>query len=164
MTGIQLVQVLEGIVGNALGSGQVPYPQSMPAWLRAMKEDVLFMARNIEDDFVLDIFADLDETEETVQAAATYVLGFMARSTDGAAQVVQLWDVAAPVPGTTPTGQHGTLQLPIGGAAAPAVGGVVWFPYQFFGTTCLISSTDHADYATGPDANSVRGYVVRRDE
>jgi hypothetical protein len=164
MTGVQLVQILEGITGNALGSGLVNFPQAVPAWLRAMKEDVLFMARNIEDDFILDIFADLDDTEETVQAAQTFVLGFLARSVATVAEVVQMWNVAAPVPGTTATGHQGTVKLPIGAAAAPAVGGVVWFPYQEFATTCLISSTAESDYATGPGANEVRGYVVRRDE
>ena len=164
MTGIQLVMTLEGIVGNALGVGLQPYAQSLPAWLRAMKEDILFMSRNIEDSFVLDINTDVDETEDTIQAAATYVLGFLAKSVDDAAQVVQLWDVATPTPGTTASGQHGTLQLPAGGATTPAVGGVVWFPYQYFGTTCLVSSTDHADYATGPGTNTVVVYSIRRDE
>jgi len=164
MTGIQLVQTLEGIVGNALGSGLQPYAQSLPAWLRAMKENILFMARNIEDSFVLDIFTDLDDSEEVIQEAVTYLLGFLAKSVDTAAQVVQVWDVATPTPGTTLTGHQGTLQLPIGAAATPAVGGVVWFPYQYFGTTALISSTDHADYATGPGGSTVAAYSIRRDE
>lgn len=164
MTGIQVIQTLEGIVGNAVGAAQVHEPQALNVWLKAMKDNILYMAKMIEDDFVLDIFSDVDETEETIQAAATWLNGFLASSLDTAAQVVQLWDVATPTPGTTATGQHGTLQLPLGSSTTPASGGLVFYPYQYFGTTCLVSSTDHADYATGPGSDTVRVWSVRRDQ
>ena len=164
MTGIQAIMTLEGITGNAIGSGQVPYPSAVPIWLRAMKENILFMARKIEDSFVLDINTDVDDSEDTIQAAATYLLGALARSYDADPNVVQFWDVATPTPGTTATGHQGAIYLPAGSTTAPAVGGVVWFPYEYFGTTCLVSSTTAADYATGPGTSEVLVYSIRRDE
>ena len=158
-----VAQVLEGIVGSS-GSSKLGYPQAMTPWLRAMKECINFNGRFIEDDHVIDVFTDVDEVEQTIQGAATYLYGVMAKSTDDAAQVVQLWDVATPTPGTTQTGQHGTIQLALGAATTPVVGGVVWFPYEYFGTTCLISSTDHADYATAPATDTVTTWSVRRNQ
>ena len=156
-------QVLEGLVGS-IGSSKLGNPQALTLWLKAMKECVNFNGRFIEDDHVIDVTADTDESEDTIQAAATWQYGYFAKSTDDAAQVVQMWDVATPTPGTTQTGQHGTVQLALGAATTPVVGGVVWFPYEYFGTTCLVSSTDHANYATGPGADTVQVFSVRRNQ
>lgn len=155
--------LIEGMLSTTTRS-KLGYPQAMTAWLRGAKELINFNARFIEDDHLLDVNTDTDETEDTIQGAETWVYGFMATSIDTAAQVVQMWDVATPTPGTTQTGQHGTLQLALGAATTPVIGGVLWAPYQYFGTTCLISSTDHSDYATGPGANTIVTYVLRRNQ
>ena len=163
MYGTGTIQILEGVVGSLMGSGQIPEAQAMTLWLRAMKEDINYMGKNIENAFVIDVSAAVTATESTIQADVTYMLGFCAASQNLVATVVGLWDVATPTPGTTATGQHGALQLPIGAATTPAVGGVVWFPYEYFGTTCLVSAVAHSNYATAAAA-SVNVWSVRRDE
>jgi len=157
------IQILEGVVGSLMGPGRVPEAQAMTNWLRAMKDNINYMGKNIENAFVIDVNAAVTATETTIQAAATYMLGYCAASQNLVATVVELWDVATPTPGTTATGQHGALQLPIGSATAVAVGGVVWFPYEYFGTTCLVSAVAHSDYATAAAA-TVNVWTVRRDE
>jgi hypothetical protein len=156
-------QILEGIVGT-LGKGIVPEGQALTLWLQAMKASVGYTAKFIENDFILDIFADLDDSEETIQAAETWLLGGICRSTDDSAQIVQIWDVATPTPATNQGAAGTALTLEAGAATAPAAAGIVFFPYNHFLTTCLVSSVDHADFATGPGANTVRGWFVRRDQ
>lgn len=158
-----VMAVAEGLVGS-IPKDQLGEPQSMTCWLRGLKEILFYNARMIEDDHTIDVFADPDETEDTIQAADTWIYGFMAYSTATVALVVQLWDVATPTPGTTATGQHGTLRLGAAAAGTPYAGGVLWAPYQFFDTTSLISSTAHSDYATGSGTNLTRAWTFRRTQ
>ena len=164
MPGIALVMTLEGIVGNVTGASQLWEPQSIPIWLRAMKENIFYASRNIEDSFVLDIYSDLDDSVEEVQSAPTWVYGFLGKNLQAGAMIIQMWDAAAATPGTTSVGSNSSLYLPLAAATTPTVGGVVTVPYEYFATECQITATTAADWATGSTTNLVSGYVIRRDE
>ena len=160
----QAVQaVAEGLVGH-FTNNQLGEPQSLTYWLRGLKEVVGYNARMIEDDHTIDAFSDADQTEDTIQAADTWIYGMVAISTETSAMVVQLWDVATPTPGTTATGHHGSLRLAAAAATTPVAGGVLWYPYEFFDTTSLISSTAHSDYATGSGTNLTQAWTFRRTQ
>lgn len=158
------IQILEGVVGSLLGTGQINEPQALTGWLRAMKENINYMGKNIENAFVIDVLADPDDTEDTIQASDTWLLGFVARSMNTVAEMVEYWDVATPTPGTTATGTQASLYLPAAAATTPAVGGLVYFPFEFFDTTCLVSVCAVSDYATGSGTNLANVWSVRRDE
>jgi hypothetical protein len=164
-TGIQLIQTLEGITGNAIGSSFMGYPQAIPAWLRAMKENVLFMARNIEDSFVLDIFEDLTPTEETIGSGPVYLLGGLGTSIDTAAcEIIIANDASITPPGDAITTLV-NLYLPIATATTPQFLGFVFFPYQLFATECAIFGAKAADGTTTPGtAGELKAWTVRRDE
>jgi len=166
MTGIQLVMTLEGIVGNTIGGAYLNYPQAIPCWLRAMKELILFHARNIEDSFILDIYADLDDTEDAISTgAAAYVLGILGKSVDTAATVI----VAANDNTITPPGDALTtksvIYMPAAAATTPTFGAVVHYPYQTFETEASIFGGKASDMATAPGtAGELKAWLVRRDE
>jgi hypothetical protein len=163
-----MFQIAEGVVGS-FGANMLNYPQSLTFWLRGLKEIVDFNTRKVSSDHTLSVFADADDTEEAVQSDGVLnVYGVLCKTVHAAAVVVQLWDKATGagnvVPGTTATGQQGTVYLPLGAASTAAVGATLWYPYQYFTTGCQVTATLASDFATGPDANSTPVYVFAKTQ
>ena len=159
ITGVQLVMTLEGVTSNVLTSGGILYPQAIPGWLRAMKENILFHARNIGETMVLSIHADLDDTEDTVGSGALNVLGFVGQSTETAAMALILIDDQSWTPGGQIT-NYGMTYFKIGAATTPVQVGAVWFPYNTIPTELAVAGVASADLTTGAGTGLLKAWMV----
>lgn len=158
ITGIQIVQVLEGVTSNALTTGGILYPQAIPLWLQAMKQNILFHARNIGETMVLGIYPSLSATEEAVSTGALNVLGYLGQNTDSVANEIILVNDQSWGPGAAIT-THGITYYKAAAATTPVQVGVVWFPYNTIFTELAMAGVG-ADGATLAAANTLKAWMV----
>lgn len=159
--------VLEGLVGNTImATGQLNEPQAMTVWLRAMKETVLYNGRMIEDDHVIESAVGIDGTTNgtTINAAASWVYGWIATSTDAQANVALLTNVATFNPGTTALDYHGVLYLPTAAAGTPATAAQIWFPHEYFDVGIYANGVYHSNFDTTAVASTMNCWTVRRNQ
>lgn len=158
ITGIQIVQVLEGVTSNVLTTGGILYPQAIPLWLQAMKQNVLFHARNIGETMVLGIYPSLSATEEAVSSGALNVLGFLGQNTDSAANLIVLENDQTSAMGNVIT-HLGATYYKAAAATTPVQVGVVWHPYNTIFTELAMAGVG-VDMATLATANTLKAWMV----
>jgi hypothetical protein len=158
ITGTQLIMTLEGVTSNVLTGGGILYPQSISGWLRAMKENVQFHARNIGETMVLGIFGSLSATEEAVSTGAINVLGFVGQNTDSVANLIVLENDQTSGMGAVIT-HLGATYYKAAAATTPVQVGVVWFPYNTIFTELAMAGVG-VDMTTLATANTLKCWMV----
>jgi hypothetical protein len=156
-------QVLEGVIGS-LPSGKLGNPQAMNVWLRAMKDNISFNSRFIENDHVLTAVAGIADASDAVKASESWLYGWFATSIDVQANVALTSNVSTFDPGTTALDYHGVIYLATAASTTPTIGGQIWFPFQYFDVGIYGDAVYHSNYDTTAVAATVNGYWVYRNQ